>query len=295
MRTMMNETGEAESQRPTPIRAGREPLEAEPRMLTGDYRGINRASWDYLARHGTERPCVSEDFAYARSLLDPEGWIPWNELRSVLCLAGGGGQQGPLLAFLGLKVTVFDLSPQQLSLDRATARRHGVSLECVEGDMCCLERLQGRQFDLVYQPVSSCYVPDVRAMYRGVFQLLTPGGYYRVEHRNPIQLQLPQYGAWDGTGYRIIHTQAPNRPVRWREWDEKGKEKPTSQQYIHPLQTSIGDLCDVGFTIDCFQERQLQDPSADPGSPPHLAAYVPPSFTILSRRLPVGGVDNAEN
>jgi hypothetical protein len=253
-----------------------------------DYREINRVSWDYLARRGTERPCAQEDFAFARSLVDPEGWIPWNEVRTVLCLAGGGGQQGPLLAFLGLEVTVVDLSPRQLRLDRETARRYGVSLECVEADMCSLDRLRGRKFDLVYQPVSSCYVPDVRTMYRGLFQLLEPGGYYRVEHRNPLHLQLPQYGAWDGTGYRIVLSQTPNRPVRWQEWDEKGEEKPTSQYYIHPLQALIGDLCDARFTIECFRERQLQDPSPEPGSPAHLAAYIPPFFTILSRRLPVG-------
>lgn len=250
-----------------------------------DYRRVNRASWDYLARQGSEPLCGAEDYAYSRSLLDPEGWIPWNQLRSVLCLAGGGGRQAPLLAFLGLDVTILDLSPRQLRNDLATARRHGLSVECVEGDMCGLERLQGRKFDLVYQPLSCTYVPDVRAVYRGVFQLLTPGGYYRVEQKNPLHLQLPQYGAWDGTGYRIARPQTQTQPVKWREWDETGMEKPTPQQYIHPLQELIGDLCDAGFTIECFQECQLKDCSADPGSPQHLAAYVPPFFTILSRRL----------
>ena len=258
----------------------------------GDYWKVNRASWDYLARQGNERTCRPGDFAYARSLLDPETWIPWNEFRSVLCLASGGGQQGPLFAFLGYEVTVVDLSPQQLRLDQATARRHGVHVECMESDMCNLENLESRKFDLVYQPVSSCYVPDVRATYREVFRLLKPSGYYRAEHWNPIHLQLPQFGNWDGIGYRIVYPQNSNQPVRWREWDENGREKPTCQHYIHSLQELIGDLCDTGFTIDSFWERPLHSYGAEPGSPQHLATYVPPFFTILARRLPERGGDN---
>jgi SAM-dependent methyltransferase len=91
------------------------------------YRSVNRAGWDQLTARGSHssRAYGPEQFAGARQLLDPAGWFPWRRLRTVLCLAAGGGQQGPLFASLGYEVTVVDLSPEQLEQDRATARRHG--------------------------------------------------------------------------------------------------------------------------------------------------------------------------
>ena len=251
------------------------------------YQKMNRAGWEHLARHGCEfcRPCRSEDLAYATQLLDPQSWIPWKRIRSVLCLASGGGQQGPLFASLGYDVTVVDLSPEQLRRDRETAEEFGLQLECVEADMCDLTQLSDRQFDLVYQAVSACYVPKVRQLYDQVFQVLKPNGLYHVEHWTPIHLQLPQYGAWDGGAYRIVHSQNQGKPVQWREWEEDGNENPTCWHYIHSLHHLIGDLCEAGFAIERFGECPSQNLSAEPGSPEHLATFVPPYFTMLSRRL----------
>jgi len=109
----------------------------------------------------------------------------------VLCLACGGGQQAALFASLGYRVTLADISPDQLQIDRAVAEEYGLKIELVEADMLDLSRLHGRQFDLVYQAVSACYVPDVQRLYREVARVIKPGGWYRVEHWNPVQLQLP--------------------------------------------------------------------------------------------------------
>jgi SAM-dependent methyltransferase len=251
------------------------------------YQEMNRAGWGHLARNACEfcRPCRREDLAYATQLLDPQSWIPWDRIRSVLCLASGGGQQGPLFASLGYDVTVVDLSPEQLQLDRVTAKQFGLNLSCVEADICDLSPFYGRQFDLVYQAVSACYVPDVRKVYEQVFRVLKPNGYYRVDHWSPIHLQLPQYGAWDGGAYRIVHPQTTRRPIQWREWKADGSENPTCWHYIHSLDRLIGDLCEAGFAIERFEERQGGDLSAEPGSSAHLAAFVPPFFAILSHRL----------
>src|SRR5258708_23879626 len=46
----------------------------------------------------------------------------------ILCLASGGGQQGPILAAAGAQVTVFDASAGQLAQDRYVAEREGLAL-----------------------------------------------------------------------------------------------------------------------------------------------------------------------
>jgi SAM-dependent methyltransferase len=53
----------------------------------------------------------------------------------VLCLASGGGQQAPLLAAAGARVTSSDLSEEQLALDELAAHRESLSLNTVRGDM----------------------------------------------------------------------------------------------------------------------------------------------------------------
>ena len=49
----------------------------------------------------------------------------------ILCLASGGGQQGPTLAAADAKVTVFDASVNQLAQDRIVAEREGLDINTV--------------------------------------------------------------------------------------------------------------------------------------------------------------------
>jgi len=108
----------------------------EPEAASPTYSSVNRAGWDLLSARGSaaSQAFGPEEFARARTLLDPAGWLPWRRFSKVLCLASGGGQQGPLFASLGYEVTVVDLAPEQLDRDRATARRYNLRLECVDAE-----------------------------------------------------------------------------------------------------------------------------------------------------------------
>jgi len=188
-----------------------------------------------------------------------------------------------MFASLGLDVTVYDLNPQQLRTDRRTARRYGLSLECVEGDMMDLSALYGRDFDLVYHPISSLYVPDIRKVYREVFEVLRPGGYYWVEHWNPAQMQLSETLPWDGEAYRIVYQQDTGEPLAWEMSTEKGKSA-ISWNYIHSLDALIGGVCEAGMVMLRFGERHDGNPSARPGSNPHMAAYLPSFYATFAMK-----------
>lgn len=201
----------------------------------------------------------------------------------MLCLACGGGQQGPLFASLGCKVTVVDISPEQLQKDLTVANSFGMEIECVEADMLDLAALHGRRFDLVYQAISACYIPDVRRLYREVAATLKTGGAYWVEHWSPAHAQLAPHGAWDGEAYRLLYPQQPRQPVPWRSPGEAEGSAASCWHYIHPLHDLIGGLCDAGFRIERFAETAEPDPLAAPDSPAHIAFYVPPLFSLLAR------------
>lgn len=108
----------------------------------------------------------------------PRTWFPDFQTSDcqVLCLAGSGGQQAPILAAAGATVTVFDLSPDQLSQDRLVAERDGLSLETVQGDMRDLSCFADETFDLIVHPCSNCFVPDVNPVWREAARVLKSGG-----------------------------------------------------------------------------------------------------------------------
>jgi SAM-dependent methyltransferase len=263
------------------------PPSADTSDRIGDlrYRRINQRGWARLADGGcsSSRAYNGAHFAQARAMLDPNDVIPWDEVRSVLCLAAGGGQQAPLFASLGREVVSADLSSEQLHRDEAVARRYGFNIECVQADMLDLSIMYGCGFDLVFQAVSACYVPDVGRVYREVAKVLRPGGLYRVEHWNPLHLQLADQCPWSGQAYQITRPQTSGAPIPWYEGSSR---EPTCLHFIHSLGDLFGGLCRAGFAVIDFSDtRDYADVAAAPGSDAHLASFMPPFFTLLSRHV----------
>ena len=115
----------------------------------------------------------------------PAGWL--GEVRGwrILCLAGAGGQQAPVLAAAGAHVTVFDLSEQQLAQDRMGAERDGLPLATVQGDMRDLGCFADASFDVIVHPVSNQYVPDIAPVWRECARVLADGGVLLSSFFNP--------------------------------------------------------------------------------------------------------------
>ena len=163
-----------------------------------DVRKYNREKWDLQVEKGNPWtiPAGPERIAAARQgqwyvrLTEqkqvPRDWFP-TDLHGVdiLCLASGGGQQGPVLAAAGANVTVFDNSPRQLEQDRMVARREGLVLVTVEGDMRDLSSFETGSFDLVFHPISNCFCPQVRSVWSEAFRVLRPGGVLLAAFNNP--------------------------------------------------------------------------------------------------------------
>jgi hypothetical protein len=117
--------------------------------------------------------------------------------------------------------------------------------------------------------------------------VLRPGGLYLAEHWNPLQMQLDGLGTWTGKSYRIVRPQSRSRPVSLAASGDAVLENPTMcWHYIHTLEDLVGGLGSAGFTIVTFDEPTRGDPDAPPGSAEHLAAFVPPFFTILAQLDP---------
>jgi len=200
----------------------------------------NRRGWDRLAAEGVPLAAPAADEAFG----DPRGWLgsagsggrAWLPERlaglEVLCLAAGGGKHGPLYAAAGARVTVFDVSPAMLALDRAVARERRIDLEIIEGSMDDLSMLAAGRYDLVIHPVSTCYLPDVVRVFIEVARVTKPGGRYVSQHNTPASLQAAIEPGVGGR-YELVHPQKGGEPLPPQP-SSRLREAGT-QEFIHSL------------------------------------------------------------
>ncbi len=252
----------------------------------------NVARWRALAEGAAlfTRPLLDLDAEKARARLDPDGWFGELEGRRVLCLAGGGGRESACFALLGARVTVFDLSPEQLERDRLAASHYGTHVETLRGDMRDLSALHGSDFDLVWHPYSINFVPDARAVFREVVRVVRLGGLYRLMCANPFVMGASPRD-WDGRGYALTRTYAEGELVtaadeQWVYDREPQAQAPPSREYRHGLGTLMEGLAEHGFRVLRATEdvSTYPDPSAGPGTWPHFVSVVRPWLAFLSRR-----------
>jgi SAM-dependent methyltransferase len=239
-----------------------------------DALAANRGAWDVLADDPRfAGPAgLPRDPAAARSALDE--WIRSEgvEGKELLCLGAGGGRQGPLHALAGARVTVVDLSDRQLDHDRREAAALGVKLQTVRSSLDRLEALRSSSFDLVVQPVSACYLPDVGPLFAEVARVLRPGGLYVVQHKQPADLQAT---AAQG-GLHLVRPCAEGSTVPPQEAG--------TREFLHTLEALLGGVCRAGFVIEDVAEPPRADALAPPGSPGHRAWFLPPYLRVKARR-----------
>ena len=156
----------------------------------------NQAAWDRMAqeKHRFARPARDEDFIDPLKSVDGPGWLGGNiHGKRVLCLAAGGGRQGPIYAAAGAIVTVVDISNEMLELDRQVAKQRQFAIHTVQTSMDDLSQLGDQSFDIVIHPFATCYIPDLARMYREIARVLVSGGLYISQHKQPTSLQAD----WD--------------------------------------------------------------------------------------------------
>ncbi len=248
------------------------------------YLNENRRGWDRLAAtgHPFSGPPSDEAFRQPLATLDGEGWLGSTLAGSrVLCLAAGGGRQGPLYAAAGADVTVVDLSERQLEIDRQVAAERELRLRTVRASMEDLTMFADATFDVIAHPVSTCYVPRVDRVFAEISRILRCQGLYISQHKSPTSLQvkadISETGWVLDTAYYHQGPLPSARPSRFRE--------PGTIEYLHRWESLLGGLCRSGFVIEDLVEPFHSDPLAERGSFGHRCHYVAPYLRLKARRV----------
>lgn len=257
-----------------------------------EYRRANQSAWNRLSDGSPfSHVATDEECRDPLKTLDGRGWLPASvQGLDVLCLAAAGGWQSVLYATAGARVTVVDLSPGMLKLDTQEAERRGLSVSIVEASMDDLSMLRERSFDIVHQPVSTCYVPSIEKVYLEIARVMRDGGLYISQHKQPTSLQISHRDARHRyvIGVEYYHA-GPLPAVDDRSYRETG-----TVEYLHRWESVVGGMCRAGFVIEDLREPYRADPQQPPGHFGHRGRFIAPYVRIKARRTARPADNNTE-
>ncbi|WP_347451827.1 class I SAM-dependent methyltransferase [Acetoanaerobium noterae] len=228
--------------------------------MDNNYTKLNSEFIDKWANEGWEwgQPIDHETFEKAKNndwsvVLTPTKPVPkewFCEMKGakVLGLASGGGQQMPIFSALGAECTVLDYSEKQLQSEKEVAKRESYEINLVKADMTKPLPFEDEAFDLIFHPVSNCYIEDVVHVWKECYRILKKGGILLAGLDNGINF------IFDDEEEKLMN-KLPFNPLKDKELYEKSLKNDWGIQFSHTIEEQIGGQLRVGFILtDIFED-----------------------------------------
>lgn len=241
-----------------------------------DILQYNRDAWNHQVdkKDKWTIPVTKEEIELARNgifsvVLTPTKPVPmewFGELKdaAVLCLASGGGQQVPIFAAAGARVTSFDNSDKQLEQDEFVCKQNNLSVKTIQGDMRDLSVLKDASFDLIFHPCSNGFVDDIIPVWKECFRVLKKGGILLSGFTNPF-LYLFDQEKRDKNILEVKYS-LPYSDIDSLTDDERKRYTDINDPLVfsHTLSDQIGGQLKAGFhLVDFFEDswsgKEIED------------------------------------
>ena len=178
----------------------------------------------------------------------PKEWFCKMEGAEILGLASGGGQQMPIFTALGARCTVLDYSSAQINSELLVARREGYEIKTVQADMTKPLPFPDESFDLIFHPVSNCYVEDVYPIWRECFRVLRRGGILLAGLDNGINFVFDD-------DQKTFKYRLPFNPLTDEKLYRESIENDWGIQFSHTIEEQFGGQLKAGFALkDVYQD-----------------------------------------
>lgn len=224
------------------------------------YQDINAQTIDRWVSEGWEWgvPISHADFLRAKNgewdvkltpvKVVPHAWFGELSGKRVLGLAAGGGQQMPVFAALGADCTVLDYSEKQLESERLVADREGYSIRIVRADMSKPLPFADASFDLIFHPVSNCYVREVLPIWRECYRVLKPGGVLLAGMDNGFNYAF-------GESETAVCNTLPFNPLVNEDQMRLIRQEDDGIQFSHTAEEQLTGQLRAGFTLlDLYED-----------------------------------------
>lgn len=196
--------------------------------------------WGTPIDHDTYEKAVSGDWDVLLTPVKkvPHSWFGELKGKKLLGLASGGGQQIPVFSARGAVCTVLDYCQAQLDSEIMVAEREGYEIRTVCSDMSKPLPFEDESFDIVFHPVSNCYIEKVKPLFRECFRILKKGGILLCGLDNGINYIV-------NDDEREIVNSLPFNPLK----NPDLYVEDDGYQFSHTFAEQIGGQTEAGFII----------------------------------------------
>ena len=171
----------------------------------------------------------------------------------------------PIFAALGAECTVLDYSEKQLESEKLVSEREGYDIRIVRADMTKRLPFEDEEFDLIFHPVSNCYVKEVKPIWKECYRVLKKGGSLLsgVDYYINYIVDLEE---------KEIVNALPFDPLTNEAYRKMLEEEDDGMQFSHTLEEQLGGQLEAGFTLlELFEDTNGSGRLHDMNIPAYMA------------------------
>ena len=183
----------------------------------------------------------------------PHEWFGNFKGKKLLGLASSGGQQIPIFTALSAECTVLDYSDAQLENEKIVAERENYKVNIVKADMTKPLPFENESFDIIFHPVSNCYIESVEPVFKECYRILKKGGILLCGLDTIINYILDK-------NFEKVVFSMPFNPLKNEEHREFLQKLDCGYQFSHNLSEQLGGQLKAGFIL-----TNIEDDTGDEG------------------------------